>query len=63
MKELKMLCLVCEKEVDWDNVVRQFPSILDRVDMYGEMSLNEYEQSVYNGKICSLSCYLEHINW
>lgn len=52
-----MKCVVCNNEVEWSKVSEEFSHILDRVDRYGECSLTEREQVVYNGQCCSKDCY------
>lgn len=50
-------CMVCGKKVQWEKVVEEFDGIFTQVDTYGEDSLGESEQYVYNGNVCSSGCY------
>lgn len=50
-------CLICGKEVDWTYVQVWFENELFIVDSFGVDALTDYEQTVYNGKICSPKCY------
>lgn len=50
-------CIVCDKEVVWEEVVEEFEGLFDRVDAHGEASLTEHQQIVYHGKVCSRECY------
>lgn len=52
-----MTCIICQNEVDWNEVVRDFEHLIDRADRLGLESLTEYEQTVLEGKCCSKDCY------
>ena len=50
-------CIVCGRPVIWKKIVEAFREFFDRVDHFGEDSLTEQEQTVYQGKVCSNDCF------
>jgi hypothetical protein len=55
--DTKDICVVCKKEVDWDNLVDEFEYLFDQCDMLGEDSLTENEQCLIHGHVCSEECF------
>lgn len=49
-------CVVCNREVIWEDIIEEFEEIFERVNSYGETSLTEHEQMVYHQKVCSIEC-------
>ena len=59
-KEL-VICPVCNKPIanlgkNWDEIVRIYPKVIDQVDLYGECSLTENKQVMYNNRVHA-ACY------
>lgn len=49
--------VVCNKEVFWQKVKKDFEEILTQADTWGVDSLTENEQVVWEGLCCSHKCF------
>ena len=52
-------CVVCGRRVDWAFVKVEMAEILEQADRYGVDSLTEAQQVVYEGRCCSINCYIK----
>ena len=52
-------CDVCGKKVDWPVIKEEFAEILEQADSHGVESLTEAQQMVYEGRCCSVNCYIK----
>lgn len=51
------VCKVCTEQIDSNAVNEEFEDLLKQADLYGPQSLTEHEQMVFEGKICSGTCF------
>jgi len=52
-------CAKCGRRVDWSFVKEEFDYIFEQSDSYGVESLTEAQQMVYEGRCCSINCYIK----
>lgn len=51
------VCKVCTEQIDSNAVNEEFEDLLKQADLHGTQSLTEHEQMVFEGKICSGTCF------
>lgn len=52
-------CVVCGRIVDFTYVKEEFDYIFAQVDKFGIESLPKSTKLVYEGKCCSVNCYIK----